>query len=252
MRASHSLILALLPTLTLSAEQIPLTEKATGWFNKAKSYVPTAAKSPIGSSAAKVAAEIITPITRENWESELSPTTDSDARRIAKGKSAAATGPDTWLVLITGGNKTCHGHCTGVEQAFNESAALLAADPSSPKLGLLNCDREAILCGIWAANVPTLWHIERPIPAADQSRASTTIRIIHVNTTTITAQEIVQIHTQKSYLDAPAYVGAFHPFDGWLARYQLNKAVGYVLFGVSAVPSWAFMIVVSMVSRQFM
>ena len=252
MRASHSLILALLPSLTLSAEQIPLTEKATGWFNKAKSYVPTAAKAPVSSSAAKVAAEIITPITRENWESTLSPTPDSDARRKVQGKGAATTGPDTWLVLITGGNKTCHGRCTGVEQAFNQSAALLAADPTSPKLGILNCDRDAILCGIWAANVPTLWHIERPVPDPDQSRASTTIRIIDVNTTTITAPEIVQLHTQKGYLDAAVYEGAFHPFNGWLARYQLNKAIGYVLFGVSVVPSWAFMIVVSMVSRQFM
>lgn len=240
MRLPTSLLFAL-PTIAIAEEQIPLGKKAEGWFNKAKSYVPAGVKSPIAASSARIAAQAITPLTRENWESELTITPSNVDR-----------GPETWLVLITGGNKTCGGRCTRVEEAFNETAALLLPDPSSPKLGYLNCESNAVLCNIWAASVPTLWHIQIPIPAVDQSAAGTTIRIINVNTTTITTQEIVQIHTQKSYEKVPVYHGAFHPFDGYLAKFQLNKAIGYVLFAFSLVPSWAFMIFISMVSRNFM
>lgn len=240
MRLSASLLFAL-PAITIAEEQVPLGKKAEGWFNKAKSYVPTVVKSPVSASASKVAAQVITPLTKDNWESELS-IKPSNVER----------GPETWLILITGGNKTCGGRCTRVEEAFNETAALLSPDPTAPKLGYLNCETNAVLCAIWAANVPTLWHIQIPVPAVDQSGAGTTIRIINVNTTSVNTQDIVRIHTQKTYEKVSAYDGAFHPFDGYLAKYQLNKAIGYVLFAFSMVPSWAFMIVVSMVSRNFM
>ena len=240
MRVASSLLLALC-SIAIAEEQTPLGKKAEGWFNKAKSYVPTGVKSPISSSAAKVAAEIITPLTKDNWESTLT-----------VSPSSTEEGPKTWLILITGGNKTCYGRCTGVEQAFNESAALLGPDPTAPNLGYINCESNAILCATWAAVVPSLWHIQVPVPAPDQSQAGTTIRIISVNTTSITAQDIVQIHTQKTYEKVEVYEGVFHPFDGYLAKLYLNKAVGYVLFGFGLVPSWAFMIVVSMVSRNFM
>lgn len=240
MRLSASLLFAL-PAITIAEEQVPLGKKAEGWFNKAKSYVPTAVKSPVSASASKVAAQVITPLTKDNWESELS-IKPSNVER----------GPETWLILITGGNKTCGGRCTRVEEAFNETAALLSPDPTAPKLGYLNCETNAVLCAIWAANVPTLWHLQIPVPAVDQSGAGTTIRIINVNTTSVNTQDIVQIHTQKTYEKVSVYDGAFHPFDGYLAKYQLNKAIGYVLFAFGMVPSWAFMIVVSMVSRNFM
>ena len=63
---------------------------------------------------------------------------------------------------------------------------------------------------------------------------------------------MVALHTGKKYQEGILYEGYFHPFDGQLAQFGLNKAVGYVLYGIGLVPSWAFMIVVSMVSRTIM
>ncbi len=63
---------------------------------------------------------------------------------------------------------------------------------------------------------------------------------------------MVALHTGKKYQEGILYEGWFDPFDGVLAQWGVNKAIGYVLFGIGMVPSWAFMIVVSMVSRTIM
>ena len=63
---------------------------------------------------------------------------------------------------------------------------------------------------------------------------------------------MVALHTGEKYKDGILYDGWFDPFDGQLAKLGVNKAIGYVLFGIGMVPSWAFMIVVSMVSRTIM
>ena len=240
MRLSIPLLLAL-PAIAAAQEQKPLSETVQSWFNKAKSYIPTAAQEPIAASAAKVAAANVTPLTRSNWEEVLSPSTTSPGQ-----------GPETWMVFVSGGNKTCYGRCGKVEEAWNETAALFAADPSAPHLAYLNCDKEAILCATWAANPPTVWHIQRPVAQADQSTPATTIHIVGLNATTTTAQELVQIHTQKTYEKRPVYEGAFHPFDGYLAKFFLNKPAGYAIFAFSQIPSWAFMIGISMFSRNIM
>lgn len=43
-----------------------------------------------------------------------------------------------------------------------------------------------------------------------------------------------------------------HPTDGWLAQYNLNVPLGYVIYAVGAVPSWMFMIGISFFSRTVM
>ena len=156
------------------------------------------------------------------------------------------------MVFVTGGNKTCYGQCGGVEAAWNESATAFAADPTAPNLASLNCDTAAVLCTIWAAGPPAIWHIEVPVTSVHQSRPATTIHIVPLNATTSTAQEIIEIHYGKTYEKRGVYEGAFHPFDGWLAKYGLNVPLGYVLFGFSMVPSWMFMILISFVSRTVM
>ena len=120
MRVSPTLIF--LPALVAAQQQVPLKEQLQGWFNKAKSYLPTnvpAAAAPADTPAAPEQAKQpppvlsekpVTPLTMSNWESTLSP--------VEPGT------PDTereWLVFITGGNKTCFGHCLRADEAFNVS-----------------------------------------------------------------------------------------------------------------------------------
>lgn len=239
MRLPSTLLLAL-PAIVAAQQQKPLGENLQSWFDKAKSYIPGGAQEPVAAGAAKVASKNITPLTKGNWQSALSPTT------------SPSKSPEEWMVLISGDNKTCYGQCAGIEKAFNETAAVFIADATAPKLGYINCDKEPILCTIWAANPKTIWHIQRPIAHADQSTPATTIRIIKLNTTTTTTGEITAIHTGKTYEKARVYEGAFHPFDGWLAQYHLNQPVGYALHYYSLIPSWLFMVVISMASRNFM
>jgi len=239
MRLPATLLVAL-PAIAAAQQQKPLGENLQSWFDKAKSYIPIGVKEPVAAGAAKVASKNITPLTSDNWQSTFSPTTSSN-------KS-----PEEWMVLVSGGNKSCYGQCAGVEKAFNETAAVFIADPTAPNLGYINCDTEPILCAIWAAGPAAIWHIQRPIAHSGQSTPATTIRIIKLNTTTTTTGEITAIHTRKTYDKEVAYEGAFHPFDGWLARYYLNQPVGTGLYYFSLIPSWLFMIVISMASRNLM
>ncbi|KAI4161763.1 MAG: hypothetical protein LQ342_004595 [Letrouitia transgressa] len=240
MRLISSILLAF--SLTINAQQQkPLGESLQSWFNKAKSYIPSAATSPIASTAAKTAAANVVSLTNSNWESVLSPSSSDQAH-----------GVETWMVFFSGGNKTCYGRCGRAEKAWNESVAVLAADPSSPQLAYVNCDKQPVLCATWSTPVPTIWHIQLPVPAKDQSRPATTIHIVGLNTTTVTAKKVAEILSAKKFQDVPVYEGALHPFDGWVARYKLSKPLGYVMFTFANIPSWAFMIVISMVSRQMM
>ncbi|MCJ1424525.1 hypothetical protein MMC29_002413 [Sticta canariensis] len=243
MRLSTALLVAL-PALAATQQQFPLANTLQSWFEKAKSYLPDAATAPVTTAAAKAAAANITPLTVDNWQSVLSPSPSH--------ASNTWDGPETWMVFVSGTNKTCYGLCGGLEVSWNETAALFAADPTAPHLGYINCDRSPVLCAIWHAHPPTVWYIQLPIPAEDQSRAPTTVHILRLNTTTTTTQDIVRIHTEKTYEKVGVYEGAFQPFDGWLAQLGFAKPIGYVLFGVSMVPSWAFMIVISLVSRNLM
>lgn len=246
MHPTQSLLLLALPSLITAQSQKPLGEKVgdnlQNWLNKVKTYLPASVTSPVDTGAAKVAAKNVTPLTKDNWQSVLSPSSSA----------AASSGPETWMVFVTGGNKTCYGQCGGVEAAWNESATAFAADPTAPNLASLNCDTAAVLCTIWAAGPPAIWHIEVPVTSVHQSRPATTIHIVPLNATTSTAQEIIEIHYGKTYEKRGVYEGAFHPFDGWLAKYGLNVPLGYVLFGFSMVPSWMFMILISFVSRTVM
>ncbi|MCJ1353177.1 MAG: hypothetical protein MMC33_003162 [Icmadophila ericetorum] len=246
MRLSLTL-LAVLPTLIAAdAQQKPLQEVIQDsiytYLNKAKTFLPQAFASPIDAGASKVAAKNVTPLTKDNWKSTLTPS----AASIASGS------PESWMVFVSGGNKTCFGRCEGVEQAWNQSAALFAADPKAPNLGYIDCDRDTILCSIWVAGPPAIWYIQLPTPAADQSKPATTIHITKLNTTTTTTQEILQIHTEKKYEETPVYEGYMHPFDGQLTQFGLNVPVGYIMYGFSVVPSWVFMIGISMFSRTLM
>ncbi|KAL9106415.1 MAG: hypothetical protein Q9227_008557 [Pyrenula ochraceoflavens] len=239
---AYLLLCLALSSLTFAEDQKPLKEKAQGWFDKAKSYIPTAAATaPIDAGASKVAEKAVATFTPENWQTLLKPKSSEPSR-----------GPEEWMILVSGGNKSCFGECGMVEKAWKQSISLLSADPTSPFLGYLNCDKSPLLCSIWATGVPSVWHYSIPIASVSQSQAPTTLHIVPLKTNDTSTQDIVKIHSEKTYTKVPAYEGMFHPIDGALAKTGLLVPLGYVFYGFSAVPSWMFMIGISFLSRTIM
>ena len=89
--------------------QAPLKEKAAGWFDKAKSYIPSGTPSipnPINTGAAYVADKKVQKISIQNYKRLLTPSFD---------------GGEEWLIYVTGGNKSCFGRCGKANLAWNVS-----------------------------------------------------------------------------------------------------------------------------------
>ena len=245
------LILAL-PALATAQEQFPFINQVKGWFAQASKSITSAIPSapsisipsipnPVASGAKKIASLSVNRITLDNHKQLLAP-----------GAATASPGIEEWLIFVTGGNKTCYGVCGHSETAFNESVALISASPSPPNLGMIDCEKEGVLCYSWLAQAPTILHILIPQPLPDQSQPSVTYRSIDVNRTSVTPTEIAALTLQQKYKETEPYEGIFKPFDGPLAKYDLNLPMGYALWGFSKVPSWMFMIGISMLSRSFM
>lgn len=133
-----------------------------------------------------------------------------------------------------------------------ESLLLFSADPASPNLGYLNCESDQLLCSTWSAGAPSVWYFEVPQAQLGESRAATPLHVVYLNSTTVTAQDIYKIHSEKTYKKEPAYEGALHPTDGWLAQNNLLVPLGYIIHGFSIIPSWLFMIFISFASRTLM
>ncbi|OOF98206.1 hypothetical protein ASPCADRAFT_205468 [Aspergillus carbonarius ITEM 5010] len=236
-------VVALLPALAVAQEQVPLADRVQGWFNKAKSYLPTATPvvpaavvEKVVEKAVKIQEKTVTPFNVTNWQSLLEPSSE----------------PQDWLVYVTGGNKTCFGRCDKADKSFNESVLLFSADPTSPNLGKLDCESNQVLCSAWGAGTPSVWHFQVPQAQLGEERAPTALHTVYLNTTTVTPETIYKVHSEKVYETTPAYEGALHPTDGWLAQNGLLLPLGYVIYGFSAIPSWLFMILISFFSRTFM
>ena len=243
-------LLHLLTLATAQEAQISLQERIRSsfqsLFSQAKSYNPSAATQSADITAAGLASCNVKTLTRTNWQSALTPSPTA---------SSTTSAVKTYMVLISGGNKTCYGLCDRLEKAWNHSVAHLSTSTSAPSLAYINCDVESVLCAIWAAGPPAIWYIQRPFvgQSAGQSVAATDIHIVPLNHTTVTESDIVKIYTEETWRERPLYEGAFHPFDGWLAKAGgLNVPIGMILFGFGLVPSWAIMIGVSFASRSLM
>jgi hypothetical protein len=225
-----------LPLLAAAAQQQdPLTqamESAQYYFDKVRGWIPhTNTFQAVEELAAKAGGNNLEVLTLDNWQKTL--------RGSVTGK-----GPTEWWILVTGGNKTCWGQCDKMNTAFNETALLWAADPTAPRLGYINCDLQPILCNAWAAGPPSIYFMEvthQPNPVE--------VHYQNLNTTTTTVKTVTELRSTKSYLESPAYEGYFHPFDGPLAQYGLTLPMAYTLWFFAIVPSWAFMILVSFMSR---
>lgn len=140
-----------------------------------------------------------------------------------------------------------------IARHVQESTVLFAADPSSPKLGYLNCETETILCSAWSAGTPSVYYFEIPkVAAASQERPATPLHVVELNVTTVTPQTIYKIHSEKTYKESAPYEGMLHPTDGWVAKYGLMTPLGYFIYGLSVVPSWAVVLAISFFSRTVM
>ena len=271
---TRSTLFLLLPALAAAQEQVPLLDQVKGWFGKAQSYVqsavPPAITNPVDSAASKVAETSVLPVTLDNWRDVLRPSTN------AKGNE-----PEEWVIYVTGANKTCYGLCNQANKAWNvrtavhainitikvvslictltyprsqESTALLSTTPEAPQLGVLDCEANPVLCNAWAIGPPMIIHAFLPRPLPDQSAPSTTVRFIGLNRTSVIASDIWEIPSsgKGTYTDTEPYEGYFHPFNSLLAQQGLNIYLGWVIYYVAMVPSWAFMIAISFFSRSFM
>ncbi|KAI0401363.1 hypothetical protein F4802DRAFT_429327 [Xylaria palmicola] len=211
--------------------------QAQGYFEKIASKIPSPNKyDPVAAAAAKAGANRVDIISLHNWKDTL-------YGPVAPG----STTPEEWWVFITGRNKTCFGHCGKVEAAFNETAGKFALEPNSPHTALLNCDDQPVLCNAWSAPVGSLWIFEMlPEPAP------ITIFTKRLNLTTTTSDDLVQLQKDGYKTVAKEHDGVFHPFNGPLAQNGLSIPVGYILWVFSVIPSWLFMVVVSLFSRRMM
>lgn len=178
-----------------------------------------------------------------------------------------ATTPEEWWVLVTGGNKTCFGHCGTVEAAFNATATKLNSKVVGPHTALLDCDAQPVLCNAWSAS-PGYLYVFDVLPEP----AKTDIYYKRLNLTTTKAETIEALYdtTRESKVlvhedvpGAPAVGspaspsfrlldGYFHPLDGLLAVNGLAIPLGYLLWFFSVVPNWLFMVGVSFISRTVM
>jgi hypothetical protein len=246
MRFSATSILAL-PLLAAAAHQeTPLEQakaQAQSWAKFLSNWVPkipspNAPHTP-PAAAAKAGGKVVNVLTLNDWEDTV--------KASIKPGATATSAPEEWWIFLTGGNKTCFGHCGVVEKAFNETAALWSLDPTAPHLGYINCDLQPVLCNSWAAGPPTLWFMDvRPRPALND------LRIMGLNATSTTVKTFTDLRSTQSYKSKDLYEGYFHPLDGMFAQLGVAKYVGYFFWCFTIIPSWLFMILVSLASRSIM
>jgi len=110
MRLSISaLLLSSLVSSAIAADQVPFADRAQGWFDKAKSYIPSEAGSvpdPVEDAASAIGAKKFEKINSRNYERTLRPKLE---------------GEEEWIVYLTGGNKSCFGRCDRANAAWNVS-----------------------------------------------------------------------------------------------------------------------------------
>ena len=108
-----STLLIALPALA-AAQQVPFLDQVKGWFAKASESITSAAASvpsitlpnPVASGAAKIAALKVVKLDLNNYQDLLKP-----------GAATASPGIEEWMIMVTGGNKTCYGACTKIGRA---------------------------------------------------------------------------------------------------------------------------------------
>lgn len=253
MRFSTSLLLAV-PIASVAAEGMIDQYKAQfqnflGSFGATPPSAPAAqeavvdgdfAASPDSEPAAVPASSdaAVTQLTLDTWKDTL-----------YEPVQPGATTPEEWWVLMTGGNKTCLGHCGKADTAFKQAAANFEArtDVDTPRMAVIDCEQEGVLCNSLGGGAGSIWAFEmlpRPAPID--------IYIARVNLSSITSATVENLLLPENKPAFQKLDSIFHPFDSPLAQYNVLVPFGYVLYYLSFIPNWAFMFVISAVSRQIM
>jgi hypothetical protein len=239
MRVSASALVAALPVLATAQEDFFQQYKAQfqNVLDQFGSYIPSPSiHDPIAAMEAKLGEKKLSVLTIDNWKDTL-----------YEPVAADATAPVEWWVLITGRNKTCFGRCDQVETAFNETAGKFAVLPGSPNMGLVNCDDQPILCNSWGAAAANIWVFDMlPEPAPID------IYKKRLNTTTTSSDDIVALRDADREATFVKLDSMFHPFNGKIAELGMSQVVGYIFWVFNLIPSWATMLIISMVSRSMM
>jgi hypothetical protein len=137
--------------------------------------------------------------------------------------------------------------CERAEQAFNETAAKFAVMPSAPHVGLVNCDDQPILCNSWSSGTANLFVFEMlPPPAAID------IYKLRLNRTTVTSDQLMNIHTEGAKNKLKLYESIFHPFNGKAVELGLAVPFGWLCWVTNLIPSWLLMLTVSGGTRYMM
>ncbi|KAK1754614.1 hypothetical protein QBC47DRAFT_384434 [Echria macrotheca] len=243
MRFSTTAVLAL-PLFAAAAES-PFEQYKAKFQNFLSSFGASTA-----STAEKVAEPVVAPLktktksgpkkienlTLQNWNETLYAPVKPDQ-----------TTPEEWWVLVTGGNKTCFGRCVQLETAFNETAVKFANIPKSPHLARLNCEDETILCNSWSASAGAIWVFDiLPAPAPVD------VYWKPLNLSSVTTQTILDLQAKPVKDNFRLIDSYWHPYNGPLAKYNLAVPLGYFLWALNIVPSWAMMLIVSFFSRSMM
>ncbi|CAN8104421.1 unnamed protein product [Discula destructiva] len=238
MRLSTSSALAALPLLAAAQDLEQYKAQFQSFVDNFGSYIPNPNRhDPVHAAETKAGPSKTDILTLSNWK-----------ETVYAPVSAQSTKPEEWWVFITGGNKTCFGHCGRVEAAFNQSAPQIAALPDAPHIGYIDCDAQPILCNACSAGAGSIWLFELlPEPAPVD------IYMRRMNLSTVEPASFVELYkTREDKSQFTKKEGYFHPFDGELAKYGISVPVAYLLWGLSVVPSWAMMLGVSFLSRTMM
>jgi hypothetical protein len=194
------------------------------------------AHDPVAAFEAKTGEMKLSTLTLENWKDTL-----------YEPVSPGTVEPVEWWMFITGRNKTCYGRCPRAEEAFKQASAKMAVLPNSPRMALVNCDDQPILCNSWAATPSWMWAFQMlPEPAPID------IYKKRLNLSTVTPDDIVELKNKPRPETMELLESRFHPFDGQITKTGLAIPIAYALWGFSLVPSWAVMLVISLVSRTMM
>ena len=142
-----------------------------------------------------------------------------------------------------------------IDVPIQESVPLLAALPQGARplhLGIIDCEKEEVLCTAWGTGIPSVYHFS--VPKKSDPQAPIPLHIVPLNISNTNTADIISIPSasKSRYLEYDEYTGAVHPFDGWMAKFGLLQPFGYVMWGFASTPSWLMMIGISFVSRQIM
>ena len=147
-----------------------------------------------------------------------------------------------WLTAFSG-------YCFKAEAAFNETSSKFSTmtETETPKMAILNCEDEKVLCNAWGAGPGSLWIMDLLPQPSDVD-----IYGKRLNLSRVTSDDIVSYLDPAGRADFKLVETIFHPFNSKIAKLGLSVPVGYAVYYMGLVPNWLFMFALSAISRTMM